>query len=421
MASKAVGIYGLSGTTGFLDKPFLSGSVKPAFQTHHKTQGKQLSNAHSLRIVASAKWDDNLNKKSHYLPMLLSIFTFVGDANAVTKEDILTALTKVEDTYQKLEGVTSSAYGVSKEFIEQTIKNMKPAMDAAMPYIQKASDSAVQIASPVASDVTQQAQKALESAGVDSKSVVEAAKTAAVVAGGAAEQTTKAIEEVKPIASATIDSLLSSDPIVLVGGAGALILLYLLVPSIFSTIAFSLRGYKGELSPAQALQLLTKQDYVMIDIRTEKEKSKAGIPSLPRSAKNKLFSLAVEEFPNKLRSLLRNSKKVEAEVAALKISYLKRLNKNSRVVIMDSYGDVAKTVARALTGLGFNNAWVLTDGFSGGRGWLQSCLGTESYNASFAEILSPSRIIPAARGRFGTTSTGSQATSRRLLASGLDD
>jgi len=46
---------------------------------------------------------------------------------------------------------------VSKEFIEQAIKTMKPTMDAAMPYIQKASDSTVQIASLVASDVTQQA------------------------------------------------------------------------------------------------------------------------------------------------------------------------------------------------------------------------------------------------------------------------
>lgn len=421
MASKAVGIYGLSGTAAFLDKPFLSSSVKPAFQVHHKAQGKLLPNAHSLRIVASAKWDDNLRKNSHYLPMLLSIFTFVGDAKAVTKEDIVTTLTKVEDAYQKLEGATSSAYGVSKDFIEQALKTMKPGMDAAMPYIQKATDSAVQIASPVASDVTQQAQKALESAGVDPKPVVEAAKTAAIVAGGAAEQTTKAIEGAKPVASATIDSLLSSDPIVLAGGAGALILLYLLAPSIFSTISFSVRGYKGDLSPAEALQLLTKQDYVMIDVRTEKEKSKAGIPSVPRSAKNKLLSLAVEEFPNKLRSLLRNSKKVEAEVAALKISHLKRLNKSSRVVIMDSYGDVAKTVARALTDLGFNSTWILTDGFSGGKGWLQSCLGTESYNASFAEILSPSRIIPAGRGRFGTTRSGSQATSRRLLAGGLDD
>ena len=56
-------------------------------------------------------------------------------------------------------------------------------------------------------------------------------------------------------------------------------------------------------------------------------------------------------------------------------------------------GDIAKTIARSLSGLGFNNTWVITDGFDGGRGWVQSRLGTESSGTSFTEILSPSRVI----------------------------
>lgn len=58
-------------------------------------------------------------------------------------------------------------------------------------------------------------------------------------------------------------------------------------------------------------------------------------------------------------------------------------------------GDIAKIVARSLSGLGFKNTWVITDGYDGGRGWVQSKLGSDSYNSSFAEILSPSRVIPA--------------------------
>jgi len=88
---------------------------------------------------------------------------------------------------------------------------------------------------------------------------------------------------------------------------------------------------------------------------------------------------------------------------------------------MDSYGDVAKTVERALTGLRFNNAWVFPDGFLGAKGLMQNCLGTYSYNASFVEILTPSRIILTPRGCFGTTISGSQAKSHSLLASGLGD
>lgn len=44
----------------------------------------------------------------------------------------------------------------------------------------------------------------------------------------------------------------------------------------------------------------------------------------------------LEELPSKIRNLVRSSKKVEAEIAALKISYLKRLSKSTNIVIMDS-------------------------------------------------------------------------------------
>lgn len=68
-------------------------------------------------------------------------------------------------------------------------------------------------------------------------------------------------------------------------------------------------------------------------------------------------------------------------------------------------GDIAKIIARSLSGLGFKNTWVITDGYDGGRGWVQSKLGSDSYNSSFAEILSPSRVIPA-----GTYSTANSYT-----------
>ena len=50
-----------------------------------------------------------------------------------------------------------------------------------------------------------------------------------------------------------------------------------------------------------------------------------------------LFSCSLEELPSKIKGLVRNVKKAEAEIVALKISYLKRLNKGSNVIIMDSW------------------------------------------------------------------------------------
>jgi len=47
----------------------------------------------------------------------------------------------------------------------------------------------------------------------------------------------------------------------------------------------------GDLTPAQALDKVTTQGYVLIDVRTDRDKAKAGVPELPSNAKNKLISV----------------------------------------------------------------------------------------------------------------------------------
>jgi len=54
---------------------------------------------------------------------------------------------------------------------------------------------------------------------------------------------------------------------------------------------FILLLYKGDLTPAQALDKVTTQDYVLIDVRSDKDKAKAGVPQLPSNSKNKLISV----------------------------------------------------------------------------------------------------------------------------------
>nr|CAB3447812.1 unnamed protein product [Digitaria exilis] len=125
--------------------------------------------------------------------------------------------------------------------------------------------------------------------------------------------------------------------------------------------------------------------------------------------------------------MVRNAKKAEAEITALKISYLKKISKGSNIIIMDSYNDVSKTVAKTLNSVGFKNCWVMAGGFSGGKGWAQSRLGTDSFNLSVVEVVAPSRVIPAVAGRIGTTagrigttSSASRAPSRKLLPGSVD-
>ncbi|XP_020226796.1 calcium sensing receptor, chloroplastic [Cajanus cajan] len=342
---------------------------------------------------------------------LLALFAPPNEAKAIAKDQIVSSLTQVEKTIDQVQEVGSSVFDTAQRVAEVIGNALKPGIETALPIVQQAGEEAFKIASPAISEASKKAQEALQSSGVDTEPVLTAAKTVA----DAAQQTTKVIEVAKPIASSTVETISSSDPTVIAGTAGALFVAYLLIPPIWSAISSNLRGYKGDLTPAQALDLISTQSYVLVDIRSEKDKDKTGIPRLPSSAKNRMVAIPLEELPSKLKGQVKNVKKLEAEVVALKISYLKKINKGSNVVILDSYSDVAKIVGRTLTSLGFKNTWIVADGFSGGKGWLQSRLGTDSYNFSFAEVLSPSRVIPAAVRSFGTTSN-----SRTKLLPGAD-
>lgn len=305
----------------------------------------------------------------------------------------------MESTIDQVQDVGSSIFDVAGKVIGTVVEVVKPGIDAALPILKQAGEQALKLASPTISEASKKAQEAIQSSGIDTEPVITAAKTVSDVA----QQTTKVIEDAKPIASATVKTISSADPITIVGAGGAVFLAYLLLPPVFSAISFSIRGYKGDLTPAQTLDLMSTKNYILIDIRPVKDKDKDGVPRLPSSAKSKIISIPLEELPSKLKGIVRSVKKVEADLVALKISYLRKINKGSNIVIMDSYSDAAKIVARTLTNLGFKNTWVVTDGFSGSKGWLQSRLGADSYNVPFAEVISPSRIIPASARRFGTT------------------
>lgn len=75
-------------------------------------------------------------------------------------------------------------------------------------------------------------------------------QTAVTVAGEAAGQAEKYIEGAQPSISSTLENIFSADPLVIATGAGALLVLYLLAPSLLSSVAYSFRGFKGKHSIA---------------------------------------------------------------------------------------------------------------------------------------------------------------------------
>ncbi|CAA6670648.1 unnamed protein product [Spirodela intermedia] len=314
-----------------------------------------------------------------------------NEAKAFTfaREEILSSLTQVENALDKVEAATLKA----SEFIETIIKfvndTLKPAGEVVLPVVTKAGEDAINVATPVVFSASDLAKEALLGAGIDPAPIIS---------------TFECCRSCQTIASSAVDTISSTDPAVLGASSGGLALAYLLSPPVLSAVSSNFRGYKGDLSPAQTLDLVSSQQYLLIDIRSEDDKAKAGVPRLPSSAKNQLISIPLEQLPSKTRNIVRDVKKAEADIAALKISYLKGVNKGSNIVIMDSYSDSAKIVAKTLTSLGFGNCWVIR-------------LGSDSYDTSVVEVLSPSRIISAARS-FGTT--GSTQSSGNLLPGSVD-
>ncbi|KAM7461786.1 hypothetical protein LguiA_029907 [Lonicera macranthoides] len=57
------------------------------------------------------------------------------------------------------------------------------------------------------------------------------------------------------------------------------------------TSSFQFPVVLGELTPAQTLDLMSTKNHIMIDIRSEKDKEKAGIPRLPPGARSKLIAI----------------------------------------------------------------------------------------------------------------------------------
>ncbi|KAF7090825.1 hypothetical protein CFC21_093519 [Triticum aestivum] len=332
-------------------------------------------------------------------------------AAALSKEDVAGSFTKVVDTVDVVIGVGGKV--AEQSFV--VLRALGEAAKPALPVLQSAGEQALKLASPVVSDASRQATEALQGAGVDLARFQSAFKTVADAAQ-------PAIGAAKPIASETVQTIGSLEGTDYVVAAGAAFLAYLLLPPAWSLLSYGLRGYKGDLSPAQALDMVTSQGYLIIDVRSENDKAKAGVPQLPSNAKNKIIALPLEELPNKIKGMVRNAKRAEAEIAALKISYLKRIGKGSNIVVMDSYGDNSKIVAKTLNSVGFKNCWVMAGGFSGRKGWAQSRLGTDSYNLSVVEVVKPSRVIPAAAERFVTVSSTStpSRTSRKLLPGSVD-
>lgn len=61
----------------------------------------------------------------------------------------------------------------------------------------------------------------------------------------------------------------------------------------------------------------------------------------------------------KLRNQLRNVTAIESEITALQIAALKKVNKKTKIILLDKNGSTAKIVAKELTRKGYSNVFVI--------------------------------------------------------------
>lgn len=101
-------------------------------------------------------------------------FTFYSLASPPADGSIF--LLQVQSIATQVTQTAGSAFGVAKDVFQQVFTAVKPAVDVATPYVKQTADAAYKAVLPVAVDLEQQAEKAIQSTGVDTKVVVDAAK-----------------------------------------------------------------------------------------------------------------------------------------------------------------------------------------------------------------------------------------------------
>ncbi|KAI3988138.1 hypothetical protein MKX01_011927 [Papaver californicum] len=131
-------------------------------------------------------------------------------------------------------------------------------------------------------------------------------------------------------------------------------------------------GYSGDLSPNSTLELLTREDdVVLIDVRPEASREKDGVPDLRRGARFRYASVTLPEIDGSVRKLVVRGNDLDDALTAAVIRNLKIVRDMSKVIVMDADGTRSKSIARSLKKLGVKRPYLLHGGF---RSWVKNGL-----------------------------------------------
>lgn len=286
-------------------------------------------------------------------------------------------------------GVQAAGTGLqyAKDAYDKVAPVVKDAAETASPYVKTAVETAgeyaapaLKAAAPVVKSSISEAEKFLAAQGVNPKLILDSAKQATSTAESAITQAT-------PVVTKAIDTVSATTPEVLLQYAGGALALYLVVPPLLRSFVGGLRGYRGDLTPASALDLVSNEgNVVLVDLRSDREKESGGVPELP-SGRSAIELEYVSISDRKIRGQLRNPGALETTVTALEIAQLKRVSKGTTVLLLDKSGSQSKAVARELSAKGFRKIYVISGGFNA---WASAKLSTKvSSSFNNPEVLAP--------------------------------
>ncbi|KAJ7526162.1 hypothetical protein O6H91_17G084900 [Diphasiastrum complanatum] len=152
----------------------------------------------------------------------------------------------------------------------------------------------------------------------------------------------------------------SAIPVVLVIGLGA------------TYLQFRYGGYSGKVQPLAALDLLRKeQNVVLVDIRPQELIESQGVPDLRRGTRSKFVSVEFMKVGSSVRRQLKNAGEIDNILTAAIIRNLKRVDSSTKVIVLDSDGNQSKRIAKALRKAGVRKSFVVEGGF---EAWKESGL-----------------------------------------------
>eukprot|EP00240_Pyramimonas_obovata_P005213 CAMPEP_0118936398 /NCGR_PEP_ID=MMETSP1169-20130426/18732_1 /TAXON_ID=36882 /ORGANISM="Pyramimonas obovata, Strain CCMP722" /LENGTH=425 /DNA_ID=CAMNT_0006879645 /DNA_START=77 /DNA_END=1354 /DNA_ORIENTATION=+ len=362
-------------------------------------RGPVRARAAQLRVQCAAEKDQQAKKA------VLGLGAFAGSALshpkvtfAVTElskplQTIVDAVDSASSLIEKTGTVASDVYKVAGEaattaapYVDRAGKALAPVGETAGKLIEK---NVAPLASDLASKGSQAATSAIAGAvtGVDAALKeqgvpISVEATVKSVAKGAP----KAADAAKPVVQGAFEFLSTTEPTVLAEYAAVLYLVYLSRGIIAGFIGKTIRGYSGDLTPPQALNMLMEnKSAVLVDLRTPDEVAAKGLLDLNKKQAKQVVVCERTTLPG---GQFENINKAEIEVTTVKVASLKIVKKGKSVILLDQSGKQAKSIAKELTSKGYGKVYTVEGGF---LSWMNAQLKTKaSFNAK-ADALFVSR------------------------------